>query len=139
MTVVPAVVARRVAEPGAPSTGEFTYAVIREPVVAGGERRAVVRRRTRLRSGKVVGADGQFVVDCLIANRSLQGGLMRLPRAVALPARILVYDDHSGDLLAATVVWRRDRDVGLRFGEPERDARFRAIADSMRRKFYAVR
>ncbi len=99
----------------------------------------MVRRRTRLRSGKVVGADGQFVAECLIANRSAQGGLMRLPPRLALPARILVYDDQSGDLLAATVVWRRDRDVGLRFGAPERDARFRAIADSMRRKFYAVR
>jgi hypothetical protein len=134
----PVMAARRLVEPGA-SPGEFTYAVIREPVVAGGERRAVVRRRTRLRSGKVVGADGQFVTDCLIANRSTQGGLMRLPAALALPARILIYDDQSGDLLVATVVWRRDRDVGLRFGEPERDARFRAIADSMRRKFYAVR
>ena len=138
MTLPPAVSARRMAEAG-PSPGEFTYAVIREPVVAGGERRAVVRRRTRLRSGKVVGADGRFVVECLIANRSTQGGLMRLPSAIELPARILVYDDGSGDLMAATVVWRRDRDVGLRFGQPERDARFRAIADSMRRKFYAVR
>ena len=139
MTASPVVAARRTTEP-TPSTGEFTYAVIREPVVvAGGERRAVVRRRTRLRSGKVVGADGQFVVECLIANRSAQGGLMRLPAAIALPNRILVYDDQSGELIAATVVWRRDRDVGLRFGVPERDARFRAIADSMRRKFYAVR
>lgn len=138
MTAPPVVAARRLAEAGAVS-GEFTYAVIREPVAAGGERRAMVRRRTRLRSGKVVGADGQFLVECLIANRSAQGGLMRLPIPMALPSRILVYDDQSGDLLAATVVWRRDRDVGLRFGEPERDARFRAIADSMRRKFYAVR
>lgn len=138
MTAPPVVAARRLAEAGAVS-GEFTYAVIREPVAAGGERRAMVRRRTRLRSGKVVGADGRFVTDCLIANRSTQGGLMRLPLAVALPARILVYDDQSGELLAATVVWRRERDVGLRFGVPERDARFTAIADSMRRKYYAVR
>ncbi len=138
MTPPPVVAARRVTEAGA-SSGEFTYAVIRAPVVAGGERRAVVRRRTRLRSGKVVGADGEFVADCLIANRSAQGGLMRLPSAVALPARILVYDDQSGELLAATVVWRRDRDVGLRFGAPERDARCRAIAGSMQRKFYAMR
>lgn len=139
MTAPPIIAARRLAEGAAPSLAEFTYAVIREPVVTGGERRAVVRRRTRLRSGKVVGADGQFVVECLIANRSTQGGLMRLPAAIPLPARILIYDDQSGELLAATVVWRRDRDVGLRFGEPERTARFRAIADSMRRKFYAVR
>ncbi len=123
-----------------PPAGEFTYAVIREPVVAGGERRAVMRRRTRLRSGKVVGADG--AVRGRVPDRQpLGAGRADAPagRRAALPARILVYDDQSGDLLAATVVWRRARDVGLRFGVPERDARFRAIADSMRRKFYAVR
>ena len=116
----PVMAARRTAEPG-PSAGEFTYAVIREPVVAGGERRAVVRRRTRLRSGKVLKADGAFVLECLMANRSAQGGLMRLPAAVALPDEILIYDDLTGDLVAATVVWRRGRDVGLRFVRLERD------------------
>ena len=134
----PVLAARRTAEPG-PSPGEFTYAVIREPVVAGGERRAVVRRRTRLRSGKVLTADGNFVAECLIANRSAQGGLLRLPAAIPLPGGVLVYDDQTGDLAAATVVWRRGRDVGLRFGGPERTTRFRAIADNMRRKYYAVR
>ena len=109
------------------------------PVVAGGERRATVRRRTRLRSGKVVGQEGAFVTECLIANRSAAGGLLRLPGAVPLPDRILVYDDQSGELVSATVVWRRERDFGIRFGPPARGARCRAIADSMRRKFYAVR
>lgn len=134
----PVVAARRVAHPGT-ARDDFTYAVLKEPVVAGGERRATVRRRTRLRSGKVVDAEGQFMVECLIANRSLQGGLLRLPSAMALPDRILVYDDQSGELQAAVVIWRRERDFGLRFGVPEQTARFRAIADSMRRKFYAVR
>ena len=137
MTRPPVSGARRIETAGA-SSGAFTYAVLKEPAAAG-ERRASVRQRTRLRSGKVVGADGQFVVDCLLTNRSSQGGLLRLPSPLALPPRILVYDDQSGDLLAATIIWRRDRDFGLRFTPPERTARFQAIADSMRRKFYAVR
>lgn len=138
MTQPTTVSARKVVAGGA-AHDEFTYAVLREPVISGGERRVTVRRRTRLRSGKVIGADGQFVSECLIANRSSQGGLMRLPTSLALPDRILVYDDQSGDLIAATIIWRRDRDVGLRFGAPEPMARLASIADSMRRKFYAVR
>ncbi len=134
----PLVAARKVGTESA-SRDDFTYVVLREPVIAGGERRAVVRRRTRLRSGKVVGADGQFVVECLIANRSNQGGLLRLPSPMALPNRILLYDDQSGELLAATIMWRRDRQIGIRFGVPERSARFIAIANSMKRRFYAVR
>ncbi len=138
MTVPPTVAARRVGTPVA-SRDDFTYAVLKDPPAASGDRRGAVRRRTRLRSGKLVAADGQFVVECLIANRSSEGGLLRLPRVLALPDRILLYDDQSGDLVAATVVWRRDRDLGIRFGVPERTPRLRAIADNMRRKFYAVR
>ncbi|MGI4764076.1 MAG: hypothetical protein ACRYGP_03255 [Janthinobacterium lividum] len=134
----PVVAARKVGDEAA-SSHDFTYAVLTEPVRPAGERRAVVRRRTRLRSGKVMAADGQFVVECLIANRSIQGGLLRLPGPIALPARILLYDDQSGDLLAATIIWRHGRQIGIRFGVAERSARLQAIAAGMRRKFYAVR
>lgn len=132
------VVARRVAGSHAPPGGDFTYAVVKEPVRAGGERRAVVRRRTRLRSGKIACADGAFLVECLIANRSAGGGLLRLPVPLAVPDALLLYDDQTQELVAASVVWRRGRDLGIRFGH-ERGARHRTIADSLRRKFYAVR
>ncbi len=142
------VAARRTASP-ASAPGEFTYAVLREPSssrpggepVASrpGERRDGSRQRTRLRSGKIVDQDGHFVVECLIANRSASGGLLRLPGAAALPGRILLYDDQSGDLQAANVIWRRDREIGIRFAAADRCERHRAIADSMRRKFYAMR
>ncbi|RYB03035.1 hypothetical protein [Lichenibacterium ramalinae] len=137
MTRPPVVAAHKIGTAGASHDG-FTYAVIAEPAGTG-DRRAAVRRRTRLRSGKVMGADGQFVVECLLANRSSQGGLLRLSTALALPDDILVYDDQSGDLLAATIIWRRDRDFGFRFATTERTPRFQAIADNMRRKYYAVR
>lgn len=144
----PAVAARRVAAPGL-GRDDFTYTVVAacvatEPAAPGAgeqgeERRGTLRRRTRLRSGKVVGPDGLFVVECLIANRSAQGGLLRLPSVLALPPRILLYEDQTGELAAATVVWRRGRDLGIRFSPADRGERHRAIADSMRRKFYAVR
>lgn len=138
MTLPPVVAARKVGDGGG-SPDDFTYAILAEPVRAVGERRAMVRSRTRLRSGKVMSADGQFVAECLIANRSIQGGLLRLPGTIALPGRILLYDDQSGDLLAATVIWRRGRQIGIRFGVAERSARLQSIAGNMRRKFYAVR
>ena len=51
----------------------------------------------------------------------------------------MLYDDQSGELLHATVIWRRDREAGIRFAATERSERLRAIADGMRRKFYAMR
>ena len=133
------VAARRIASPVA-ARHEFTYAVLREPVAPHiyGERRDGCRRRTRLRSGKIIDADGHFVVECLIANRSASGGMLRLPGSMALPGRILLYDDQSGELQAASVIWRRDREIGIRFTPVHRSERHRAIADSMRRKFYAM-
>lgn len=133
------VAARRIASP-VPARDEFTYAVLREPMAPhiSGERRDGSRRRTRLRSGKVIDADGQFVVECLIANRSASGGMLRLPGSMALPGRILLYDHQSGELQAASIIWRRDREIRIRVTPVHRSERHRAIADSMRRKFYAM-
>ncbi len=133
------VAARRTASPAA-GHDEFTYAVLREPAAPRleGERRDGCRQRTRLRSGKVIDADGHFLVECLIANRSASGGLLRLSGGMALPGRILLYDDQSGELRLASVIWQRDREIGVRFTPAERSERHRAIADSMRRKFYAM-
>ena len=57
---------------------------------------------------------------------------------MALPDRILLYDDQSGEVQAASVIWRRDGEIGIRFTPVDRPAHHRAIADSMRRKFYAM-
>ena len=125
-----------------PAGDGFTYRVLSdaERTGAAGDRRGSARQRTRLRSGKLVARDGRFLTECLIYNRSALGCLLRLPGPLALPATLLVYDDQADCLLQATVIWRRDREVGIRFTQPTGDTtRHQAIADSMRRKFYAVR
>ena len=127
---------------GPSAAGEdFAYTVLKEaaPSRAPADRRGDQRRRTRLRSGKIISDDGQFVIECLIVDRSALGGKLRLPKLSPLPARVMLYDDQSGELLQATVIWRRDRETGIRFSATERNERFRAIADAMRRKFYAMR
>ena len=120
---------------------DFTYTVLNEAVPSRGprDRRGDQRRRTRLRSGKIINDNGQFVIECLIVDRSSFGGKLRLPKVSALPARVMLYDDQSGELFHATVIWRRDLETGIRFTATERNERFRAIADAMRRKFYAMR
>ncbi len=120
---------------------DFTYSVLKEVASARppADRRGDQRRRTRLRSGKIIDDDGQFVIECLIVDRSFLGGKLRLPKISPLPARVMLYDDQSGELLQATVIWRRDRETGIRFTATERNERYRAIADAMRRKFYAMR
>ena len=126
--------ARRTTEPNA-AGHDVTSTVLKEaaPSRAPADRRGDQRRRTRLRSGKIINDNGQFV------DRSSVGGKLRLPKSSSLPARVMLYDDQSGELLHATVIWRRDREAGIRFTATERSERSRAIADAMRRKFYAMR
>ena len=122
------------------ATGAFTYRVVREAARTAGtaERRGDPRQRTRLRSGKVVDRDGRFLTECLISNRSAAGGRLRLPAPIGLPAAIHLFDDGTASLVPALVVWRQERDVGLKFLPLAATARTRAIADAMRRKYYAV-
>ncbi len=119
---------------------DFTYTVLKEmaPARSPADRRGDQRRRTQLRSGKIISSNGQFVSECLIVDRSTFGSKLRLPKISPLPARVMLFDDQSGELLHATVIWRRDRETGIRFTATERNERFRAIADAMRRKFYAM-
>lgn len=135
--------ARRL-EPGAPSwrpgaVVDFFYSVTTlEPPRADGERRGASRQRTRLRSGKITGPDGRFIVECLIHNRSLTGCRVRLPRVAEIPSAIYLFDDRTGELSSGSVAWRRDRDLGLRLKPCPVSPPYRALADRMRHKFYAL-
>ena len=137
----PGTVSARKTTTSSAADGDFTYTMVNEmtPSRAPADRRGDQRRRTRLRSGKIITDKGQFVIECLIVDRSSFGGKLRLPKIWPLPARVMLYDDQSGELFHATVIWRRDRETGIRFTATERNERFRAIADAMRRNFYAMR
>ncbi len=121
---------------------DFTYAVLPAPAAfrVGVERRAGGRQRTRLRSGKLVRLDGGFLCECLVKNRSSTGCRLRLSEVGAdFPAGVYYYDDQSELLFQGRVVWRRERDVGLRLTPCSPSALHRSILGAMRRKFYALK
>ena len=110
----------------------------RPPKASSRERRSASRQRTRLRSGKLIGSDGTFIIECLIHNRSATGCRLRLPSAFLPPPEVYVYEDQSGDLFHAAVIWRKERDLGLRLSACAPTPAHRALAGRMRRKFYAL-
>lgn len=132
---------RRLAGSGpAAAPGECTYTVAEPPrPVLSGDKRDRPRQRTRLRTGKILDAQGHFVTECLIYDRSASGGRLRLPADIALAASIQLYEDQSAALLQADLVWREERDVGIRFRTFVATPRTRALEAEMQRRFYAVK
>ena len=57
-----------------------TYCVLPSPTPSTGEKRRQQRRRTRLRSGKVLDRGNRFLVDATILDRSSGGLRLRLAR-----------------------------------------------------------
>ena len=129
---------------GADDLDGFTYTVLIDAPAAkpapraDGDRRAAPRRRTRLRSGKIVDAGDRFVTECLVHDLSESGMRLRLPVGMSLPARFQVYDDQAGRLKRAELSWRRGDEAGIRFVAGEDTARSDIIAADMRRKFYKM-
>ena len=90
------------------NAGDLTYSVAegkaaRQPEA---ERRSDQRRRTRLRSGKVVHLDNAFIVECRIRERSEEGARLQLARNVEVPDRIGLFDDAERSIKTAEIIWR---------------------------------
>jgi hypothetical protein len=83
---------------------------------AGGRRehRASGRRRTRLRSAKVLDWANKFICECLVIDRSAGGLRLTLGRNVGLPRYFRVHDDETGAIEAVATVWRRGATLGVR-------------------------
>lgn len=99
------------------------------------ERREMSRRRT-LKSGKIVYGDCRYTKDCTIRNISEAGAQVRCPDPEEVPAEFLLFDAVEATLQRCTVIWRKDRDIGLHFegeavsvhtSQDPRHARFRFI------------
>lgn len=104
------------------------------------ERRGVNRQRTRLRSGKLIRKDGQFLSECIVNNLSASGCRLKLPSATLdLQPNLYLYDDHSEVLFQGRVVWKTGREVGLRLIPCAPNPLHRSIAGAMRAKFYALK
>ncbi len=85
------------------------------PTASGREARKAGRRRTRLRSGKVLDAANGFLCECVIYDRSATGLRLLLGRDVGLPAQFRVHDDETGAVESFAIVWRRGATLGARF------------------------
>ena len=125
--------------------GQVAYAVFdpaREtprPKPTGRELRLAGRRRTRLRSAKILDAANAFVCDCLIYDRSATGLRLTLAREIGLPPQFQVHDDESGVVESVATVWRRGATLGARFCGYGASTLRPSERAALRGSFYAVR
>ena len=109
------------------------------PAPATADQRHDKRQRTRLRSGKIIDRANRFLIEAAIIDRSSAGLRLRLARDRAIPEAFRLFDDETGFVLGARLVWRRQAIVGAQLdpGGPL-PASPRQIA-GLRGKFYAMR
>jgi hypothetical protein len=79
------------------------------------DKRSLGRRRTRLRTGKIVDPRRIYLIECQIYDWSETGARLRLFTNLSVPSRIQLFEDVSERLLNAIVVWRRRSEIGVRF------------------------
>ncbi len=110
------VTALKVADLGeAPIGQSFAYCVT---FTKSADRRSAGRRRTRLRSGKLLDLHNAFLIECQIFDRSHKGARVRLFADIQAANAIRLYEDFPERLLDARVIWRKERELGLRFVRP---------------------
>jgi hypothetical protein len=109
------------------------------PKTTGRELRLTGRRRTRLRSAKILDAANAFVCDCLIYDRSATGLRLTLARDLGLPPQFQVHDDETGAVELAATVWRRGATLGVRFCGYGASTLRPSERAALRGRYYAVR
>lgn len=77
------------------------------------DRRGAGRARTRLRPGKLLEADGTFIADCLILDRSPQGARIRVLSSDPVPETFRLVDEAGRESFPSRTVWTRAGEVGL--------------------------
>lgn len=82
------------------------------------DEKRIIRRQRVLKSGKIIFADGNSVVDCVIRNLSVAGARLELSNTVSVPHEFTLLDTHAGKSYAATVAWRRGETMGVEFTDP---------------------
>ncbi len=119
--------------------GVITYSVAPVHESQPGEKRRCRRRRTRLRSGKILDRFNRFVIDATILDRSSNGLRLRLAKDCIIPDNFRLFDDETDMIFIARIVWRRQALIGAQI-DPVGPVRAspRQIA-SLRGKFYAIR
>ncbi|WOJ88670.1 PilZ domain-containing protein [Methylocapsa polymorpha] len=117
---------------------EFVYTVI--DAKERGDRRSMRRRRTRLRSGKILDLRNAFLIECQIYDQSDKGARLRLVRELSLPSKIRLYEDASEQLFDAVIVWRKSPEIGIcRTADNQARPITRPQLACLRGGFYAVK
>ncbi|HLW91672.1 MAG TPA: hypothetical protein VKS78_10265 [Roseiarcus sp.] len=123
--------------------GKVAYCVAAAPrdAKASGRRdkRANERRRSRLRSAKLLDASNRFLCECLVHDRSSSGLRIKLMRNIGLPARCRLYDDETGQISLVATAWRRGAVLGMRYLGGEGSATLSASARAaLGGRYYAI-
>lgn len=79
------------------------------------EQREQDRKRTRLRSGKLVTLDGLFLTECHFQDLAEGGARIRIIGHCDVPDRFWLFDDQYCGALITRIVWRKDLDLGVQF------------------------
>ena len=77
------------------------------------ERRDKARRRV-LKAGTIEFGGG--AIDCIVRNFSDTGAALDVTSPVGIPERFTLVIQADGTHLACTVVWRKEKRIGVRFG-----------------------
>lgn len=99
------------------------------------------RQKTRLRAGRIVDCDNNFLCDCVISDMSPGGARLKLPVDVVLPDEIILFDELENTVALATLRWRSGSNAGIEYDVPPAKAalfsmnRQRALA----RRYYALK
>ena len=97
------------------------------------------RKRTRLRSAKILDAAKAFLCDCLLYDRSATGLRLTLARDIGLPQQFQVHDDETGAVETVAVVWRRGPALGARFCGYGASSLIPGERAALRGRYYGVR
>jgi hypothetical protein len=119
------------------AVADFAYSV--RVVAKGADRRSAHRRRTRLRSGKILDLCNAFMVECQIYDRSDKGVRVRLLADIPAQPVIRLYEDDPERLRDARVVWWKDFELGLCFVRRAGARRIsRTQLTCLRGRYYAI-
>jgi PilZ domain len=81
------------------------------------EKRKTPRRRV-LKGGKIVFADGLRVIDCRIRDLSADGARLLIANTIGVPDTFLLLEQSTGKLYPASVIWRQEAVLGVKFSGP---------------------
>ena len=79
------------------------------------ERRKTPLRRRTLKKGRIVFNERRSTIDCTVRNLSPEGALLLVTTLAGIPDSFDLAIDSDATNRAATVAWKRDGQLGVKF------------------------